>query len=543
MIRIKREGNTILICFHYRIDFITKLRRLGATYLDNKHYWILDIKALDELVDEFKDVTIEGLEEVIKSLDKGIDYKERLRGIKPIINFTFKTKPFPHQIEGFNNILDRERLLLTDEQGLGKTKQAIDVGIARKQFYNVNKALIICGVNSTKYNWQNEIKVHSYEKSIVIDGTAKEKEERIIEWLDGNTFFGIINIESLRIDNIYTLLKKHCGKEINYIVVDEIHKAKNGTCKQGKALRTLQAKYMLGLTGTPLTNCLSDLWNILFWVGAYNKNFFVFRNRYLQLGNFKQVVGYKNVTELKGILNSVMLRRTKKMVLDLPPKVYKTEFLEMDNQSKRMYKQIQNNLIEELGDILLNPSPLSKLINLRKFTGGLMGCNYIKYDRLIELCEEYKESNKKVVVFSPYKSEITQAFHTLATEPYNIAMITGDTKTEDRQKIVNNFQDEKIDILLGTIGAMGTGLTLTKGSVVIFLSKAWTPADNKQAEDRCHRIGTNDTVEIITLICKSTIDEHIEELLSIKEDLFNDIVEGKINKKNMEQIIKNILEV
>lgn len=99
--------------------------------------------------------------------------KERLKGIKPIIAYPFKTKPFPHQIEAFNVGNKCTDLLLADDQGLGKTKESIDIAVSRKE--EIGKCLIVCGVNSVKYNWSEEIKIHSDESSVVIDGKTVDK--------------------------------------------------------------------------------------------------------------------------------------------------------------------------------------------------------------------------------------------------------------------------------------------------------------------------------------------------------------------------------
>lgn len=95
--------------------------------------------------------------------------------------------------------------------------------------------------------------------------------------------------------------------------------------------------------------------------------------------------------------------------------------------------------------------------------------------------------------------------------------------------------------MIGTIGAMGTGLTLTAANTVIFLDKPWNPANMEQAEDRVHRIGTTRSVNIITLVAKDTIDERIEELLEAKDDLFQGLVNGKIDKLSRAKVIKMLI--
>ena len=99
---------------------------------------------------------------------------------------------------------------------------------------------------------------------------------------------------------------------------------------------------------------------------------------------------------------------------------------------------------------------------------------------------------------------------------------------------VKAFQDNGAKIIIGTIGAMGTGLTLTAGTVVIFLDEPWNKALKNQAEDRCHRIGQNNNITIYTLLTKNTIDERIHELVERKGALSDAIVDGKITSNRKE---------
>jgi SNF2 family DNA or RNA helicase len=118
----------------------------------------------------------------------------------------------------------------------------------------------------------------------------------------------------------------------------------------------------------------------------------------------------------------------------------------------------------------------------------------------------------------------------------NVCAITGQTPEADRQVLVNEFQDGKYDVIVGTIGAMGTGLTLTEATVEIFLDEPWNRALKEQAEDRAHRIGQNSNVTIHTIMCRNSIDERIHDLVYEKGAMSDAIVDGKINKSKMEVI-------
>lgn len=541
------------VSFRYNPETVEKIKRLAyRRYLPEERAWEIPASELVHLVDIMgvENINIDSryLEGIIKK-EAGVaaktseSVKERLKGIKPIIAYPFKTKPFPHQIEAFNVGNKCTDLLLADDQGLGKTKESIDIAVSRKE--EIGKCLIVCGVNSVKYNWSEEIKIHSDESSIVIDGKTVDKRlSQIREWIYGNDYFGIINIESLRNEKIMDLIYDSCKNEIiGAVIVDEIHKAKNGMCSQGRSVRNLNCKVRIGLSGTPM-NKAEDLWNILTWLRVEKRSFYSFRNRYCIMGGYGgyKVVGHKNLDELNEELNKVMLRRKKEEVLDLPPKLYKTEFIELTRKQQILYKEIKQGIVENLESIMEIPNPLSCTVRLRQLTGGLFGDDNPKLDRIKDILEEITESGHKALIFSQWE-KVTEVYRN-ALKEYNPAYIVGDVEVEDRQKEVYRFQnDPECKVAIGTIGAMGTGFTMNKASYVFFVDKKYWEAENRQAEDRAHRIGVDHTVNIISLVAKNTIDEGIEELLRENKELFDRVIEGKGSRIDIKAILTKILKL
>ena len=541
------------VSFRYNPETVEKIKRLAyRRYLPEERAWEIPASELVHLVGIMgvENINIDSryLEGIIKkeagvAAETSESVKERLKGIKPIIAYPFKTKPFPHQIEAFNVGNKCTDLLLADDQGLGKTKESIDIAVSRKE--EIGKCLIVCGVNSVKYNWSEEIKIHSDESSIVIDGKTVDKRlSQIREWIYGNDYFGIINIESLRNEKIMDLIYDSCKNEIiGAVIVDEIHKAKNGMCSQGRSVRNLNCKVRIGLSGTPM-NKAEDLWNILTWLRVEKRSFYSFRNRYCIMGGYGgyKVVGHKNLDELNEELNKVMLRRKKEEVLDLPPKLYKTEFIDLTRKQQILYKEIKQGIVENLESIMEIPNPLSCTVRLRQLTGGLFGDDNPKLDRIKDILEEITESGHKALIFSQWE-KVTEVYRN-ALKEYNPAYIVGDVEVEDRQKEVYRFQnDPECKVAIGTIGAMGTGFTMNKASYVFFVDKKYWEAENRQAEDRAHRIGVDHTVNIISLVAKNTIDEGIEELLRENKELFDRVIEGKGSRIDIKAILTKILKL
>ncbi len=425
------------------------------------------------------------------------------------------------------------------------TKESIDITVARKK--EIYKCLIVCGVNSVKYNWEAEIKTHSEEGCTIFDDRTMEKRvQHLNSWYKSDEFFGIINIESIRNEKVQDAI--HIGirdKYIGAIIVDEIHKAKNGRSRQGKALRMLKAPIKIGLTGTPIMSKAEDLWNILTWLGVEHRNVWQFRNSYCVMGGYGgyTVVDYKNLESLNGLLNTVMLRRTKADVLDLPPKVHQTEYVELTRRQRLLYRDIRDGIIQDLEDILTSVNPLTSTLRLRQLTGGLFTDDNPKLDRIKDMLEEEIIPNgEKAIIFSQWK-EVT-AIYKEALSAYNPIYITGDVDPAERQREVNRFQtDPECKVAIGTIGAMGTGLTLNKAAYVFFVDKAWTSGENEQAEDRSHRIGTAGTVTIISMVAKNSIDEGVEDYLKENRDLFDKVVDGKGQKTDMRALLNNLLKL
>lgn len=445
------------------------------------------------------------------------------------------------------------------------TKQIIDLVGCLEKTDKINKVLIICGVNSLKYNWQSEIITHSNEKGWVLGTRFRKTTGRAYE---GNTNdklqdlnnlpdckYIITNIESLRAGAqkisktkysfpVAEKLKTLCDNgTISVIAFDECHKSKNPTALQSRALSILRTKYMVAMSGTPLMNNPLDLYFPLHWLGYDKHSFYQFKQHYCRMGGFggHEVIGYKNLDEMRAMMDGIMLRRLKTEVLDLPEKMHQTMFVDMTPKQTKIYNEALSGVKKEITKIKMSNNPLSMLIRLRQATGwtGLLSDKIkesAKMDRMLDLVEEISQSDQKCIVFSNW-SNITSVARTLL-KPYNPAYITGETTPEDRMREVNKFQQDKsCKVIIGTIGAMGTGLTLTAAQTVIFLDSPWNRALKDQAEDRAHRIGTKGTVNIITLCCKNTIDERIEDIVEKKGAISDALVDGKIGIEDINYLI------
>lgn len=533
---------SIFVTFPYDQKIVDTIRTIeGRRWNSEKKEWELPITGLETLIvnlPEF-DFDINGYVDFSEEENESVEIPQ---------NFSFKTSPFKHQVEGFEYGLNHNNWLLGDEQGLGKTKQVIDIAVAKKLALGYKHCLIVCGVNGLKWNWVEEIKTHSNEQAYILGqrqragktviGSTADKLNDIMNLFranDNTPYFIITNVESLRNEQIVTKLKLLCQKKIiNIVAADEVHKMKNPASQQGKGFLQIQPECKIAMTGTPLMNNPFDLYIILKWLGYEKHTFNAFKHHYATYGGYGgyEVIGYRYLDELQHKLDSIMLRRLKNDVLDLPEKTHITEYVEMTPKQAQIYKEISSEIRMNIDQIKMANNPLAELIRMRQATGytGILSskvCESAKLDRMEELVSDAIENNKQVVIFSNW-TQMTDVIWERLSKKYKMACITGQTKDSERMDAVNLFQDGTIKILVGTIGAMGTGLTLTAGTVEIFMDEPWNRANKEQAEDRCHRVGTKQNVTIYTIICKDTIDERINELVEKKGKMADALVDGKI---------------
>lgn len=527
------------ISFPYNGSLISIIRELPERRWDKEaKTWEIPLNKLMDTMQQFgnKSMRITGYVEK----DKPFTYELPA-------GFSFLTDPYKHQVEGLQYGMQNDRFVLGDQQGLGKTKQVIDIAIARRLTHGYKHCLIIACVNGLKWNWLDECKTHANEEAYVLGARRNSKGKLKVA---GNAtkmqdlinppdnYFLITNVESLRSTDIAEKIAELCKNgQIDMIAVDEIHKCKNPSSQQGKGLLKIQSESMIAMSGTPLLERPLDLYIIFRWLGYEKHSFFQFKKHYCVMGGFNgyQVVAYKNMGELRQKLSAIMLRRLKKDVLDLPPKIYVTEYVEMNKAQQLVYDEVRMDILENIDQVKISPNPLAQLIRLRQATGwtGILSSTVkesAKIDRMQELVEEAIEDGHKIIIYSQW-TQITDVIRQKLTEmKIKHTYITGQNKDDVNHDNEHLFQDDpNCKVLVGTTGALGTGFTLTAATYEIFMDEPWNKKEKEQAEDRAHRIGTTDPVIIKTLITKDTIDERIQQIVLKKGAMSDAIVDGKVD--------------
>lgn len=520
-------------------------------YFDKKKAsWELPIVGLSTFLDyiyNINDIEIRFLSE--SNIESHIEIKKS----------RFITSPFKYQLEGIDYGVNHDSWLLLDAPGLGKTLQIIYIAQELKRLKKIEHCLIICGINTLKSNWKKEIEKHSNLSCMILGerqrkksgeyyfGGIKERAEDLSKKI--KEFFVISNIETFRDPKIVKLINS--GKNnFDMIVVDEIHTCRSLNSRQGSSLLKLNsAKYKIGATGTLFVNNPLDMYVPLKWIGIEKSNQSTFKKFYCKLGGSfgNEILGYKNLNFLKEQLDTCSLRRTKDL-LELPEKTIINEYIDLDINHEKFYNNIKNGIIDQVDLVHMSTtSLLAMIIRLRQATAcpQILTTENIessKINRALELINEIVSNGEKVVVFSTFKKSLEVLANKLNKK--DLLICTGDTKDieiENNKELFQNNKDKKI--FLATWQKMGTGITLTAASYMIFLDTPWTWSDYEQAQDRIYRIGTKNKVTIYNLICKNTVDERVLDIVTDKQSLGDYLIDDRITENGLNSLKKYISEI
>ena len=403
--------------------------------------------------------------------------------------------------------------MIADQMGTGKTCQSLAYLALHPE---MRPAVIVCPA-SLKLNWQREAEMW-LETDDVVEVIKNGKPYS----LTGDIGLIIIN---------YDVLKKwlpelqRCKPQV--LIYDESHYIKSPKSARSKAAAQLakSVPHKILLTGTPVLNRPAELWHQLQIIDSktYTQSkFFQWHKRYagarqLHFGQktVLDISGATNLGELAASLRGIMIRRTKADVLpDLPTKRRQIIFVSIDNRREydRAEKDFMAWVAEQKGqaaaDRASNVEQLSIVEALRQI--AIQG----KMKQAIAWISDFLETGEKLVVFATHRATVDalmQEFSKVAVR------LDGGMCAEEKQISVDRFQsDSEIRLFIGNIQAAGVGITLAEASNVLFVELGWTPALMEQAEDRTHRIGQKNAVNIYFMIAENTIDEKIVNLLEAK---------------------------
>lgn len=451
----------------------------------------------------------------------------------------------PYQVEGFQWLSSLVDMglggVLADEMGLGKTLQLISLLQARRtEARETGPSLIVCPA-SLVYNWVAECK--RFAPSLAVRAVTGTKAERARIRRDSQADVLVTSYDLLRID-----VKAYEDRAFFCCVLDEAQAIKNHATLTTRAVKRVQARHRLALTGTPMENRLAELWSIFdFLMPGFLGSYARFRERY----EISIVGGDELLAErLRHLVGPFILRRLKADVLtELPDKLETVVRVELVGEQRRLYAASEQRLREELtrqkktsssranrrgvlSDEEAGPKVevLAELTRLRQMAldPGLVLEDYrggaAKLEAIMELLDQARESGQKMLLFSQFTSFLKEVAQRLEAEGVPYFMLTGSTPKKRRVQLADAFNADDTPVFLISLKAGGTGLNLTGASMVVHADPWWNAAAQNQASDRAHRIGQRSTVNVYKVIAADTIEERIVELQQKKTDLADAVI-------------------
>ena len=446
----------------------------------------------------------------------------------------------PFQVAGIAYALGTAcgNALLADEMGLGKTVEALGVLNAKP----VDHVLVICPA-TIKRNWAKE-------------GARWLVKPLPIRMWDAGREFPHPAAPGLHIIN-YDIIARHVDAlsavDWDTVILDESHRIKNGAAKRTSAAIAIakRANRVLCLTGTPLLNRPDELWTTVHlldpqtWASAS-----YYMKRYCAAHNSKygwNTKGHSNLEELNQKLRaSVMIRRLKRDVLvELPAK--RRQLVELDPAKYGAVLAAEQKLtsetktrVVELKAHLEKLNPDKAAAEYKAATKQLNDLTFASFSEIakvrhetalakvqdvVHFAEDALTSEAKLLIYAHHR-DVVESIRRLLVK-YNPVVLTGETKQEDRSVIVDKFQtDESVRVFIGSTTAAGVGITLTATSTVIFAELDWTPANLNQAEDRSHRIGQSNPVNVYHLLVDGSIDARMAQLVVQKQEVIDQAIDA-----------------
>lgn len=456
--------------------------------------------------------------------------------------------------------------ILADDMGLGKTLQ-ITTLLEHARLEAISKtvdltdtashtacpppvSLIVCP-SSLVYNWDSEIEHFAPNlKTLLITGTAQERQELLTHYADYDvliTSYDMLKRDIASYDNLH----------FHYQIIDEAQYIKNHRTQAARSVCNIHSVTRFALTGTPIENRLSELWSIF----EYLMPGFLYPYAYFRSELEQPIVENKDqiaATRLQQLVRPFIMRRLKTDVLkELPDKLEHAVYAQMTDEQNKLYTantlKLQKDL-EQQSDSMFKTSKIQILAELTKLRQlccdpSLIYQNYhggsAKLDTCIQLIENAMAGGHKILLFSQFTSMLDVIERRLKAERILYYRLDGSTKSEQRTRLVNAFNENKIPVFLISLKAGGTGLNLTGADIVIHYDPWWNAAAQNQATDRAHRIGQTHTVTVYKLIARHTIEEKILELQENKKALSDQILseEGvtasQLTKEELLKLLQN----
>lgn len=571
-IDVIEHKNFYSVTFPYNKRMVDAIKKIeGRRFVFKDKSWNIPVKEKEALVSFI--TTFSGGNGSASAPDVRVDFPVVEM---PELTVTIPTKraPYHYQNQGIAYNLEKKRVLIGDEPGLGKTGQAIVSVLGADMF----PCLVICPAKLRR-NWRDEWKVWTDNKAAIMHQKSKKKPLKWGAFLKMNMIdVFICNYESIEKyfiqeikrpkdeeGNLVPLTRHHITPHVDIslfksVIIDESHRCKDGTTRQSKfAMKICEGKEMvLLLTGTPVINKPVDLIPQL-----------VIMNQLDALGGYKYFMkryGHgDNLKELNHVLQKTCFyRRLKKDVLkDLPDKtrqIIRTSITNRDEYEKaygKFRKYLQENLKKSEGEITraMRAEILVQMGILRQVSARG------KFEETEEQIRETVESGQKIVVFAHHGEILDGIGRVCRNNGWKYVQVRGGLTDAETDQAVTSFQACKkcgvkyenhtadhdyelndVSVIIVSINAGGVGLTLTAAYEVLFVEFPWHPAACDQCTDRTHRISQKNAVRARYTLGVNTVDESMYDTIEKKRAMATQITgdEDMIDAEFIDALLKDM---
>jgi SNF2 family DNA or RNA helicase len=467
--------------------------------------------------------------------------------------YPFKNQPYVHQAAYLQRFWQEESAALFADMGTGKSFMLINNAAMLYDKGRINAMLVVAPKGVYRNWYTGQIPEHMPEHisytmacwSPTPRKAEKAEMDKMLNALDTLRIL-VMNIEAFSTEKGVAFARTFLRVTEAYMAIDESTTIKTPSAKRTKSIIKVgkEAVFKRIATGSPVTKSPLDLYSQCEFLSPtclnYN-SFYAFQARYavlverkLPTHTFKQIVGYRHLDELQKKLNDFSFRVTKDECLDLPDKVFTRREIELTPEQKKAYDQMKLMALTLIdGNLMSTKNALTQIMRLHQIV-----CGHVKFDdgrqedlpnnRIKELLATIEECDGKIIIWANYRRDIENIKNAIA-EAHGMTTVEtyyGDTEAEDRQEIVNRFQDPKstLRFFVGNPRTGGYGLTLTAAHTVIYYSNNFDLEVRLQSEDRAHRIGQTNKVTYIDFISPGTVDEHIVKALRSKINIASQVL-------------------
>ena len=456
---------------------------------------------------------------------------------------TLHGKLRPYQLKGVSWLAFLKQFgfgaCLADDMGLGKTLELITLLLHDRSAQNgasqPGPTLVICPM-SIVGNWHRELQRFAPSLSVMVHhGAERLSDEAFRE--EARKHDIVITTYALALRD-----KEHLAPvEWEYVVLDEAQNIKNESAKQTRAIRSLNARHRIALTGTPVENRLSELWSIMDFLNPnYLGSGTDFRKKFgIPIEKYHDA---SRAESLKRLIQPFVLRRLKTdkaIIQDLPDKMEMKVFCNLTQEQASLYEGVEKEMIEKIEQaegIERKGLVLSTLLRLKQVCnhpahfmadGSSLPGRSGKLARLEEMLAEALAAGDKALIFTQFAEMGSMLRHHLQeTLGCEVLFLHGGTSKKQRDAMVQRFQEDRrgAPIFILSLKAGGVGLNLTAANHVFHFDRWWNPAVENQATDRAFRIGQQRNVQVHKFVCVGTLEERIDLMIERKKVLAESIV-------------------